>query len=71
VERTKEYEFQNHYHSQNNEIFIYEEGGKQRVREIIFFQNRDNICTDKVNLKVEEEHVLERSCKNVSDKIQM
>ena len=69
--RTKEYEFKNHCHSQNNQLFICEEGGKQSVREINYFQYRNNICTDKVNLKVEEEHILERSCKNISDKIQM
>ena len=57
LERKKEYELKNHCHNQNNQLFIYEEDGKQSVREINYFQNRDNI--------------LERSCKNISDKIQM
>jgi len=71
LENTKKYEFKNHRHSQNNQIFIYEEGGKQCVREMNYFQNRDNICTDKVNLKMEEKYIFERSCKNISNKIQM
>jgi hypothetical protein len=52
LEKIEEYEFKKHCHSQNNQFFIYEEGGKQSLREINYFQNRDNICTDKVNLTV-------------------
>jgi hypothetical protein len=71
LERRKKYEFKNLRHSQNNQIFIYEGGGKQCVREMNYFQNRDNICTDKVNLKVEEQYIFEMSCQNISNKIQM
>jgi hypothetical protein len=53
------------------EIFIFGEDGKQIVREIDYFQNWDNICSVKVNLNVEEEHILGKSCQTITDKIQM